>query len=92
MAEYDDSTFLGTDVPFSSYTYLIDAVRCLGKVLAVNRSDWTQANVCSPQTFEDADISLTNWTLHLPSTKQEFVGHEEHIDEVLYRARLTVNL
>ena len=92
MAEFDDACFLGTDVPFPSYTYLIDAVRCLGKVLSVNQTDWTQTSGCQYRAVDAADISLANWRLHLPASKHEPVSCEGECDQVLFRAHLAINV
>ncbi|KAI9660987.1 MAG: hypothetical protein M1821_009314 [Bathelium mastoideum] len=92
LAEYDDACFTGSDVCFSSYTYLIEASRCLGKVLLVNRTDWGQTSACPHHALDAADLSLANWRLNLPASKQEPVGYDGDTDEVLFRAHMAISV
>lgn len=87
LQDYDDAAFTEYDEVFSSFTYLIDAVRILGRVLASNEGDSTEL-----QSIELTDTSLMNWSLHLPDSKRaDLVGHNGNYDEILFQAHLIIN-
>ena len=92
MAEYDESSLMETDTSFSSFAYLFDAVRCLGKILAVNESNWTQTDACQYHALDAAEISLMNWSVHLPASKKEPVDMKGQVNEVLFRAHMIISV
>ncbi|KAH8723259.1 hypothetical protein GQ44DRAFT_710863 [Phaeosphaeriaceae sp. PMI808] len=84
IQDYDDSAFLPSLPIFSSFTYLIDAIRILGKVFECARLD---------STFEYhivnvVDEYLCNWRLHLPTSKLNIVNNDGVVDEVLFQAHM----
>ncbi|OCL10270.1 hypothetical protein AOQ84DRAFT_315728 [Glonium stellatum] len=85
IQEYDDASFAVEEMVFSSFTYLIDAVRVMGKVLEVSRADSLEY-----QSVTSADACLVNWTLHLPPNKRDIVANDGQIDEVLFQAHMII--
>lgn len=75
-----------SDPGFSSYTYRIEAVRVLGKVLQAGQSFES-----SDPYVDAADASLVNWGLYLPESKKELVGRDMKVDEMLFQAHMIVN-
>ncbi|KAF1835303.1 hypothetical protein BDW02DRAFT_568180 [Decorospora gaudefroyi] len=84
LQDYDDSAFLPTLATFSSFTYLIDAIRILGKVFECARLDST----FEYHAVDVVDQDLCNWRLHLPPSKTDIVNNDGHIDEVLFQAHM----
>ena len=85
IQEYDDSSFATEETVFSSFTYLVDAVRIMGKILEVSRADALEY-----QSVNSADAYLVNWTLHLPASKRDIVANDGEIDEVLFQAHMII--
>lgn len=83
MQEYDDAAFAEDEAEFSSYTYRIDAVRNLGRVLAVARVD-----IFDTATLDAVDSYLVNWRLHLPESKKEFITRDGQMDHMLFQAHM----
>ncbi|KAH7391007.1 hypothetical protein DE146DRAFT_151575 [Phaeosphaeria sp. MPI-PUGE-AT-0046c] len=84
LQDYDDSAFLPSLTVFSSFVYLIDAVRILGKVFECARLDST----FEYHAVDVVDQYLCNWRLHLPPSKLDIVNNDGHIDEVLFQAHM----
>lgn len=84
LADYDDSAFLPELPIFSSFTYLIDAIRILGKVFECARLDST----FEYHAVDVVDGYLCNWRLHLPPSKLDIVNSDGHVDEVLFQAHM----
>jgi len=84
LQDYDDSAFLPTLPVFSSFTYLIDAIRNLGKVFECARLDST----FEYHAVNVVDGYLCNWRLHLPPSKLDIVNNDGHVDEVLFQAHM----
>ena len=86
LEDYDNSAFDSEETVFSSYTYRIDAIRILGKILPI-----TDPDVMDYHALDIADASLTNWHLHLPACKKEILGKGLEVDEILFQAHMIIN-
>ncbi|KAF2471076.1 uncharacterized protein BDR25DRAFT_30155 [Lindgomyces ingoldianus] len=84
IQEYDDSAFAPEEMVFSSFAYLIDAIRILGKVFEVSRLDST----FEYHIVDVVDQYLINWKLHLPVSKTEIINDHGQIDELLFQAHM----
>ncbi|KAF2731629.1 hypothetical protein EJ04DRAFT_365437 [Polyplosphaeria fusca] len=84
LQDYDDSSFAAEEIVFSSFTYLIDAIRILGKVFEVARLDST----FEYHAVDVVDSYLVNWRLHLPISKLEIVNNDGVIDELMFQAHM----
>lgn len=86
LEDYDNSAFDSEETVFSSYTYRIDAIRILGKILPI-----TDPDVMDYHAQDIADASLANWHLHLPACKKEILGKGLEVDEILFQAHMVIN-
>jgi hypothetical protein len=84
LQDYDDSAFLPEEITFSSFAYLIDAIRILGKVFEVARLDST----FEYHAVDVVDTYLTNWRVNLPPKMMNIVDNDGKIDEVLFQAHM----
>ena len=84
VQDYDDSAFGLTEIAFSSFAYLIDAIRILGKVFEVARLDAAFEN----HAVDVVDAYLVNWRLHLPVSKLDIVSNNGEVDEILFVAHM----
>lgn len=84
LHEYDESAFAPEEIIFSSFTYLIDAIRNLGRVFEVARLD----SQFEYHAVDVVDTYLANWRLHLPASKLQIVNNDGVIDEVLFQAHM----
>jgi hypothetical protein len=87
LQDYDDSGFAAEQLVFSSFTYLIDAIRILGKVFEVARLDGS----FQYHAVDVVDTYLSNWRLNLPATMTEIVNNHGEVDEVLFQAHMVNN-
>ncbi|KAL6852088.1 hypothetical protein J3F83DRAFT_756902 [Trichoderma novae-zelandiae] len=89
LRDYDDRGFDDNDDDkgFSSYAYLIDATRILGTTLAAGDI----ANKYAYSLVGNAEANLMSWELHLPRSKRDPVQPDGTIDEVLFKAHMTIN-
>ncbi|KAL4958685.1 Zn(II)2Cys6 transcription factor [Aspergillus stella-maris] len=71
---------------FSSYSYRIEAVRILARVLVLNSL---------PETHQDHLQAVTNalvsWVNHLPPHKVDIIDMYGNIDEMIFQAHGTIN-
>jgi hypothetical protein len=89
LQEYDDDAFMGNEpTVFSSFTYLIDAIRILGKVFEVARLD----SAFEYHAVDVVDTYLCNWRQNLPASKTlDIVSNDGTVDEVLFQAHMVHN-
>ncbi|KAF2751545.1 hypothetical protein M011DRAFT_394715 [Sporormia fimetaria CBS 119925] len=88
LQEFDDDPFMGTEpITFSSFAYLIDAIRILGKVFEVARLDST----FEYHAVDVVDTYLCNWRNNLPVSKQDIVSNDGTLDELLFQAHMVNN-
>ncbi|KAF2017565.1 hypothetical protein BU24DRAFT_152763 [Aaosphaeria arxii CBS 175.79] len=87
LQDYDDSGFAAEQLVFSSFTYLIDAIRILGKVFEVARLDGS----FQYHAVDVVDTYLSNWRLNLPVSMTEIVNTHGEVDEVLFQAHMVNN-
>ncbi|GLI78974.1 hypothetical protein PoHVEF18_007296 [Penicillium ochrochloron] len=86
IAQFDGRVFADDERDFSSYSYRIEAVRILGRVVA------TQDMVEGQQDHVEAiDARITSWFLHLPESKSELMRPDGSVDEIMFQATMIVN-
>ncbi|KZF19836.1 hypothetical protein L228DRAFT_250263 [Xylona heveae TC161] len=86
--EFDDRAFEDESITYSSFAYRIDAVRILGKLLALGAASLDQRDATKIQA---ADARLTNWTLHLPPAKRQPVDRMGRVDEIMFQGHMIIN-
>lgn len=99
LEDFDARMFTNEDeisarLRFSSFAYRIDAVRLLGRVLAVSRTSQTahiHEHTDTSDTFSAVDSALAGWVHHLHPTKAEVVSRDGAVlDEMLFQAHMLV--
>jgi hypothetical protein len=75
---------LSLDVTFSSFSYLIDAVRCaeealLGLLKLDDHAKWNG-------DCDASDAHFTAWEFLLPPSKQELINQHGVVDELMFYA------
>ncbi|RSM09083.1 hypothetical protein CDV31_007850 [Fusarium ambrosium] len=73
------------DIIFSSFSYRIEAISILGRVLVLNRlRDYHRDHL---QAVENA---LVSWSNHLPTKKLDIVDSYGNIDEIMFQAHAII--
>lgn len=86
IAQFDERIFADEERDFSSYCYRIEAVRILGRVVAV------QDMIEGQQDHVEAiDARVTSWFHHLPESKSELLRPDGSVDEMMFQATMIVN-
>ncbi|KAJ5811301.1 hypothetical protein N7474_007602 [Penicillium riverlandense] len=86
IAQFDERVFADDDRDFSSYCYRIEAVRILGRVVALQ--DMTEGQ---QDHVEAIDARIASWFHHLPESKEELVRPDGTVDEVMFQACMMIN-
>ena len=79
--------FAQEDIIYSSFAYRIEAIRILGKVLAVDFSIYASDS----HDIETLEASLSSWLFCLPVSKQDFLSAEGKVDEMIFQAHMIFN-
>jgi len=83
MQDFDDESFNGQEMVFSSFSYRIAAVRNLGRILSLREiPDSDEAAI------DRVDAHVVNWKLHLPESKQACISGDGQLDEILFQAHM----
>ncbi|KAJ5256787.1 hypothetical protein N7478_012891 [Penicillium angulare] len=86
IAQFDERVFADEERDFSSYSYRIEAVRILGRVVA------TQDIVEGQQDHVEAiDARIASWFHHLPESKSELMRPDGSVDEIMFQATMIIN-
>ncbi|KAJ5388824.1 hypothetical protein N7509_011365 [Penicillium cosmopolitanum] len=86
IAQFDERVFADEERDFSSYSYRIEAVRILGRVVATQEmTEGQQDNV------EAIDARIASWFHHLPESKAELMRPDGSVDEIMFQATMIVN-
>lgn len=72
---------------FSSYTYRIEAIRVLGRVVAIQSIDDSRQQ----DHVEAIDARIASWFHHLPESKAELMRPDGSIDEMMFQATMIIN-
>lgn len=86
IAQFDERVFADEDIDFSSFSYRIEAVRILGRVVALG--DIIQGQ---QEQVEIVDARIASWFHHLPESKSELLRADGTIDEMMFQAMMIVN-
>lgn len=86
VAQFDDRIFADEERDFSSFSYRVEAVRILGRVVAAQQLyDGQQDHV------EAIDARIASWFHHLPESKAELLRPDGSVDEIMFQASMIVN-
>ncbi|GAB1197819.1 hypothetical protein APSETT444_007122 [Aspergillus pseudonomiae] len=85
MLDFKRRVFAAQEIAFSSFSYRIEAVTILCRVLVLNRlRDYHRDHL---QAIENA---LVSWVNHLPSRKLDIVDSYGNVDEMIFQAHLII--
>ncbi|OOQ90460.1 C6 zinc finger domain protein [Penicillium brasilianum] len=89
LQDFDNREF-SPDVPlFSSFAYLVGAVRCsalaITEILSVTRPD-------STRVIQKIDSILNAWLLLLPKNRKQVMAKTGEIDELMFQACLVIHV
>lgn len=84
LAEYDQRLFMEEDVHFSSFTYRIDTMRLLARVLTV-------IDTTDGEQVQAIDNALAGWIHHLSPAKTDIINSQGHVDEMLFQAFMMIH-
>ncbi|KAK1985392.1 hypothetical protein LZ30DRAFT_708563 [Colletotrichum cereale] len=90
LEDFDYREFASEDVSFSSFTYLITAVRCAA--LAISTTPKIASREDSTQIIQNADSVIEGWSLLLPRDRKQVMTRTGEIDELLFQAHLLINV
>ncbi|KAJ5621461.1 hypothetical protein N7528_006244 [Penicillium herquei] len=90
LQEFDCREFAPDDIIFSSFAYLIGAVRCAA--LAISMGPKIAASDDSPRIIQTADSSLNGWLLMLPKGRKQVMNKAGEIDELIFQAHLLIHV
>ncbi|KAI9763695.1 MAG: hypothetical protein M1840_009168 [Geoglossum simile] len=86
LVEFDDAAFSNEEHIFSSFAYRVEAIRNVGRILAVGQRGGSEES-----DVDEADACLVNWALHLPESKRALVDRDGQVDEMLFQAYMIAN-
>ncbi|KAK7455359.1 hypothetical protein Landi51_02562 [Colletotrichum acutatum] len=90
LEEFDLREFASEDTSYSSFAYLIGAVRCAA--LAISTTPRLVAREDSTRMIEEADSIIDGWSLLLPEDRRHVMSKTGEIDELMFQAHLLVNV
>ncbi|KAJ5288904.1 hypothetical protein N7478_001934 [Penicillium angulare] len=90
LEEFDCREFSPDDIVFSSFAYLISAVRCAAFAISIGPK--VSAKEDSPQVLQTADSILNGWMLLLPKEHKQVMSRTGEIDELIFQAHLLIHV
>lgn len=90
LADFDCREFTTEDTSFSSFAYLISAVRCAA--LAISISPKVAAKEDSADIIHSADSIIDAWPLLLPKERKQIMTKTGDIDEIMFQAHLLIHV
>ena len=86
ITQFDERVFADEERDFSSYSYRIEAVRILGRVVAAQEMMEGQQD-----QVEAIDARIASWFHHLPDSKLELIRPDGSVDEIMFQATMIIN-
>ncbi|KAH7255025.1 hypothetical protein NW759_012678 [Fusarium solani] len=90
LEEFECREFASDDTSFSSFAYLIGAVRCAA--LAISIAPKVAVKEASTQVIEAADSVVDAWLLLLPKDDKQVISKTGIIDELMFQAHLVIHV
>ncbi|CAG8888093.1 unnamed protein product [Penicillium egyptiacum] len=90
LQDFDCREFTSDDIIFSSFAYLIGAVRCIA--LAISTVPKIAGNEGSTNVIQAADSILNGWLLLLPENRKQVMDKAGEIDELMFQAQLLIHV
>ena len=86
IGDFDDQIFNGDDREFSSFTYRIAAIKNLGRMMRLPNNGFP-----SDENVDRIESHLSNWRIHLPSTKRNCLTEDCKLDEMMFQAHMIIH-
>ena len=86
LGQFDGRIFADEEPDFSSYTYRIEAVRILGRVVTI-----ASIGEGEHDAVEAIDARIASWLHLLPESKSELVRSDGTVDEMMFQATMIIN-
>ncbi|KAG9241621.1 hypothetical protein BJ878DRAFT_545062 [Calycina marina] len=83
MEDFEDDSFTGVEIAWSSYTYKIAAASILERILLSKQIIFTD----DPALYR-LETHIANWHLQLPQNKRDFIDSFGSFDEILFQAHM----
>ncbi|KAL6863434.1 hypothetical protein ACO1O0_003688 [Amphichorda felina] len=90
LQDFDCRDLAPESTSFSSFAYLIGAVRCAA--LAISTAPKVAASEDSPQVLQAADSVINGWLLLLPKDRKQVMSKTGEIDELMFQAHLLIHV
>ncbi|KAK4946531.1 hypothetical protein LTR10_014383 [Elasticomyces elasticus] len=90
LQDFDCRDLAPESTSFSSFAYLIGAVRCAA--LAISTAPKVAASKDSPQIIQAADSVIDGWLLLLPKGRKQVMSKTGEIDELMFQAHLLIHV
>ncbi|KAL4889404.1 hypothetical protein BDV59DRAFT_210335 [Aspergillus ambiguus] len=90
LQEFDFREFAPDGGKFSSFAYLIGAVRCTA--LALSMAPKKRVKEDSKDVIRSVDSILDGWLRLLPKSRNEVVDKSGEIDELMFQAHLVIHI
>ncbi|CRG91979.1 hypothetical protein PISL3812_09033 [Talaromyces islandicus] len=90
LQDFDCRDLAPESTTFSSFAYLIGAVRCAA--LAISTAPKVAASEDSPQVLQAADSVINGWVLLLPKDRKQVMSKTGEIDELMFQAHLLIHV
>ena len=90
MQDFDCREFSPEDTVFSSFAYLIGAVKCAA--LAILAAPKIAVKEDSLHVIQAADSALDGWLLLLPKDRKQVMTKAGEIDELMFQAHLLIHV
>lgn len=86
FSRFEERVFSDEERDFSSHAYRIEAMRILGRVMALPK-----ITVGQEDQVEALDARIVSWFHHLPNSKAEPFRPDGSVDEIMFQAIIIVN-
>lgn len=89
LDDFDSREFAADNHVYSSFAYLIGAIRGVSMALSCGLSN-TQS-VGLPQVLEMVDTVIEGWLLLLPKSKKQLLSKTGEFDELMFQAHMALH-
>ncbi|KAK7416842.1 hypothetical protein QQX98_004900 [Neonectria punicea] len=90
LQEFDCREFAFDNTSFSSFAYLIGAVRCI--MLSISTAPELPSKKASTQVIQLVDSIFDGWLLFLPESSKPVLAKSGEIDELVFQAHLVIHV
>jgi len=80
LSQFDSRFFADDDPSFSSACYRVEAVRILGRVIALANSGEDQR-----EKIQTVDNAIAAWKYHLPDTRAGIINRSGEVDQMMFQ-------